>query len=47
MPTIKRRSASSRLSLSESMVNGNRDHGRIDGRIEGPLTSSTKIGKGV
>jgi len=47
MPTIKRRSASSGSSLSEGMVNGNRDRGRTDGGIEGPLTSSTKVGKGV
>jgi len=47
MPTIKRRSASSGLSLSEGTVNGNRDRGRTDSGTEGPLTSSTKVGKGV
>ena len=47
IPTIKRRSASSGSSLSESMVNGNRDHGRTDSGTEGTLTSSTKVGKGV
>jgi len=47
MPTIKRRSTSSGSSLSEGMVNGNRDRGRTDSRTEGPLTSSTKVGKGV
>ena len=47
MPTIKRRSASSGLSLSEGTVNGNRDRGRTDSGTEGPLTSLTKVGKGV
>jgi len=47
MPTIKRRSASSGLSLSESTVNRNRDRGMTDSGTEGPLTSSTKVGKGV
>jgi len=47
MPTIKRRSASSGSSLSEGTVNGNRDCGRTNSGTEEPLTSSTKVGKGV
>jgi len=47
IPTIKRRSASSGSSLSEGMVNGNRDRGRTNSRTKGTLTSLTKVGKGV